>query len=48
MDVSQIPYKVVAKYRNNEISPIIFPHVVEQISKKIQWILCFSRNKWKW
>lgn len=34
MDVSQIPYKVVAKYRNNEISPIIFPHVVEQISKK--------------
>ena len=40
LDVTQIPYKVVAKYRNNEVSPIIFPHVVEQISKKYNNSYC--------
>ncbi len=40
LDVTQIPYKVVAKYKNNEVSPIIFPHVVEQISKKYNNSYC--------
>ena len=40
VDVSQIPYKVVAKYKNNEISPILFPHIIEQISKKYNNSYC--------
>ena len=32
VDVTQFPYKVVAKYRNNEISPILFPNVVFDIA----------------
>ena len=40
LDVTQIPYKVVAKYRNNEVSPIIFPHLVEQVSKKYNNSYC--------
>ena len=40
LDVSQIPYKVVAKYKNNEISPILFPHIVEQVSKKYNNSYC--------
>jgi hypothetical protein len=40
LDVSQIPYNVVAKYKNNEISPILFPHIVEQVSKKYNNSYC--------
>ncbi len=40
IDVSQVPYKVVAKYRNNEISPILFPHIVEQISRQYNNSFC--------
>jgi hypothetical protein len=32
-DASQIPYKVVAKYKNNEIKPLIFPQVIHKIAK---------------
>jgi hypothetical protein len=32
-DVSQMPYKVVAKYRNNEIKPLVFPNIIEQTCK---------------
>lgn len=28
IDVTQLPYKVVAKYRNNEISPLLFPYTI--------------------
>lgn len=28
LDVSEMPYKVVAKYRNSQISPLIFPSVI--------------------
>lgn len=28
IDVTDYPYKIVAKYRNNEISPMIFPHTI--------------------
>ncbi len=32
-DVSQVPYKVVAKYRSNEIKPFVFPNVIERVCK---------------
>ena len=30
LDVTQLPYKVVAKYRNNEISPMLYPNIIRQ------------------
>ena len=33
MDVTQMPFKVVAKYRNNDIKPLLFPHTIEQVCK---------------
>jgi hypothetical protein len=32
-DVTKMPYRVVAKYRNNEIKPLVFPNVIEQTIK---------------
>jgi hypothetical protein len=32
-DVTQMPYRVVAKYRNNEIKPLLFPSIIEQTAK---------------
>jgi len=32
-DVTQMPYRVVAKYRNNEIKPLLFPNIIEQTCK---------------
>ena len=31
IDVSKMPYKIVAKYRNNDIKPLLFPHTIEQV-----------------
>jgi len=33
-DVSQMPYKMVAKFRDNEIKPILFPHTIEKVAKQ--------------
>ena len=33
IDVSQIPYKLVAVYRNNKISPMLFPTIIVQTAK---------------
>jgi hypothetical protein len=33
-DVSQIPYVQVAKYRNNKITPLVFPTVILQAARK--------------
>jgi hypothetical protein len=33
MDVSQMPFKIVAKFRNNEIRPLLFPHTIEKVCK---------------
>jgi hypothetical protein len=30
-DCSQVPYRIVAKYRSNEIKPFIFPNIIEQV-----------------
>ena len=32
-DITQFPYKVVAKYRNNEIKPMLFPNIVHNVAK---------------
>lgn len=32
-DVSELPYKVVAAYKNNMISPLLYPNIVYQLSK---------------
>jgi hypothetical protein len=40
-DITEFPYKVVAKYKNNEIKPMLFPSVIEKIAKAYNnsWIL---------
>ena len=32
-DVSQMPFNIVAKYRNNDIKPLLFPHTIDQVAK---------------
>jgi len=32
-DVTQMPYKVVALYKDNEVKPFIFPNIIEQVCK---------------
>ena len=32
-DITNFPYKVVAKYRNNEIKPMLFPNIVHNVAK---------------
>ena len=32
-DVSELPYRIVAKYRNNEIKPLLFPNVIYDVAK---------------
>ena len=32
VDCSQVPYRVVAKYRNNnEVKPFVFPNIIHQV-----------------
>ena len=33
IDVTQMPYRVVAKYRNNEIKPLLFPQKIYEVAK---------------
>ena len=33
IDITQLPYKVVAKYRSNEIKPFVFPNIIETTAK---------------
>lgn len=33
IDVTEIPYRLVAKYRNNQISPLLFPTIIVQTAK---------------
>ena len=32
-DVSTVPYRIVAKYRDNEIKPMLFPNVIHDVAK---------------
>jgi hypothetical protein len=42
VDVSQFPHKVVAKYRNNQIRPILFPQIIKEVAVSYNkaYILC--------
>ena len=42
MDTTEIPYKLVARYKNNEIKPIIFPNIIVDVAKNFNnaYILC--------
>jgi len=42
IDITEFPHAVVAKYRNNEIKPMLFPNIVEQVGKKYNdaFVLC--------
>ena len=33
-DITTLPYQIVAKYRNNEIKPVMFPSVILQVCKE--------------
>ena len=33
VDITEYPHKIVGKYKNNEIKPMIFPNVIYQIAK---------------
>jgi len=41
-DISSYPHKVVAKYRNNEIKPMLFPNIIYEVAKNYNqaFILC--------
>ena len=32
VDATRIPYKIVAKYKNNEIKPLVFPQIIHKIA----------------
>jgi hypothetical protein len=40
-DITAFPYKVVAKYRNNEIKPMLFPNIIREVGKAYNdaWLL---------
>jgi len=33
-DTTEVPYKIVAKYRNNTVAPLLFPNIINNIGKK--------------
>ena len=33
-DITQIPYRQVTKYRDNVISPMVYPNVIYQIGRR--------------
>jgi len=41
-DITEFPHKVVAKYRNNEIKPMLFPNIIYEVAKNYNgaYILC--------
>jgi len=40
-DITEFPYKVVAKYRNNEIKPMLFPSIIDEVARGYNnsWLL---------
>ena len=32
-DITAMPYRIVAKYKNNEIKPLVFPNIIHQVAK---------------
>jgi len=42
VDITEFPHKVVAKYRNNEIKPMLFPSIIDEVGKSYNdaYVLC--------
>ena len=42
VDITSYPHKVVGKYRNNQIKPMLYPDIIVQVAKQYNkaWILC--------
>lgn len=40
IDISQMPYKVVATFRNNKMAPMLLPNILEPIAKKYNEAYC--------
>tara|TARA_R100000008_G_C3577907_1_gene166450 strand:+ start:60 stop:1712 length:1653 start_codon:yes stop_codon:yes gene_type:complete len=42
LDTTEIPYRMVARYKNNEIKPIVFPNIIVDVAKNYNnaYILC--------
>ena len=42
IDITEFPHRIVGKFRNNEIKPMLFPNVIWEIAKKYNnaFILC--------
>ena len=36
-DITTLPYKIVAKYRDNEIKPVLFPSVILEVAKEYRF-----------
>jgi hypothetical protein len=41
-DITTVPYKIVGKYRNNEIKPMLFPNVINDVARAYNnaYVLC--------
>ena len=42
VDITSYPHRIVAKYRNNEIKPMLFPSVIHDVARAYNnaWVLC--------
>jgi len=40
IDITAYPYSVVAKYRNNKISPLLFPNIIYKVAKDYHKAYC--------
>ena len=42
VDITSFPHKIVAKYRNNDIKPMLFPNIIYEVAKSYNsaFILC--------
>ena len=42
VDITEFPHAVVAKYRNNDIKPMLFPSIIEEVGKNYNdaFVLC--------
>ena len=42
VDITEYPHRVVAKYKNNEIKPMLFPSIIYEMVKSYNnaWVLC--------
>jgi len=42
VDITEFPHKIVAKYRNNDVKPMLFPNIIYEIARNYNsaYILC--------